>query len=111
VLLTLVLFGTDTWRDFLVAASAAHVDYESGRVKLGAFLSVFGGVRVLGGSAQLGYSLQAAVGVIAAVAVWLVWRHETALPARAASLAAATLVASPFVFFATRHWLQSGCCG
>src|SRR5262249_38097349 len=44
---SLLLFGWQTWHDFLAAAAASHAIYESGRVTFGGFVSPFGAVLLL----------------------------------------------------------------
>ncbi len=95
VLVSLALYGVDTWRDYLAASAAAPAMYESGRILFAGFVSPFGAVRLVGGSPHLAYATQAAATVIAASLVWTVWRRNLPLPLRAATLAAATLVAVP----------------
>jgi Glycosyltransferase family 87 len=97
--LSLILFGPQTWHDFLVAAAASHSVYESGRVTLSAYITPFGAVRVLGGSSALAYAVQAVATLSAAVLVAIVWRRGLPLPMRAAMLASATLVAVPLALF------------
>lgn len=94
-LASVAVFGWQTWHDFLVAASASPEMYASGRIKFAGFASPFGAVRLLGGSISLAYSVQIAISLIAASVVFVVWRCGLSLAVRAATLAAATLVALP----------------
>src|SRR5207237_836783 len=50
VLISLALFGWETWQAFLVTAGAAHSVYESGRILFAGFANPFGAVRLLGGN-------------------------------------------------------------
>jgi alpha-1,2-mannosyltransferase len=95
--LSLILFGWETWHDFLAAAAGSHATYESGRVALGGFVSPFGAVLLLGGTRAAAYAVQAITTLTAGLLVAVVWRHGLSLPIRAATLAAATLVAIPVV--------------
>lgn len=95
VLASVALFGLDTWRDYVAASAAAPAMYESGRILFAGFVSPFGAVRLVGGGVGLAYAIQAAATVTAAALVWTVWRRNLPLPLRAATLAAATLVAAP----------------
>jgi hypothetical protein len=95
--LSLILFGSETWHDFLAAAADSHATYESGRVTFGGFVSPFGAVLLLGGTAAMAYAVQAGFTVTAGLLVGFVWRGNRSLPIRAATLAAATLVAIPVV--------------
>jgi hypothetical protein len=93
--LSLILFGTHTWAAFLAAAAGSHAVYESGRIDLAGFTSPFGLVLMLGGPAALAYALQAVATAAAAGLVAWAWRRDPRPAIRAATLAAATLVAAP----------------
>jgi len=93
--LTLIVFGWETWHGFLAAAAGSHATYESGRINLGALVTPFGGILLAGGTPKAAYMAQAAATLGAGVLVAIVWRRGLPLPVRAATLAAATLVAIP----------------
>jgi hypothetical protein len=95
LLASLALLGSDTWHAFLAAAGASHSMYESGRILFGGFVNPFGAMRLLGAGVAVSYAVQAMFSVIAAVTVAIVWYRGASLPARAAVLASATLVAVP----------------
>jgi hypothetical protein len=57
--------------------------------------NIFGAARLLGAGVPLAYALQAVASLVAAGFVVVVWRCGLSLPTRAATLAAATLVAAP----------------
>jgi alpha-1,2-mannosyltransferase len=99
ILASLALFGWDTWHDFLATAGASHAVYESGRILFAGFTSPFGAVRLLGAPVALAYAVQTAASLAAAMLVFIVWWRNLSLPLRAASLAAATLVAVPVAIF------------
>jgi alpha-1,2-mannosyltransferase len=92
-----MLFGSAAWSDFFTAAAASHDTYESGRIALGGFVSPFGAVLLLGGSPATAYVVQAAATLSSGMLVGFVWHRGLALPLRAATLAAATLVAIPVI--------------
>ena len=94
-LLSLGLFGWQTWQDFLTAAAASHTVYESGKVGFGGFVTPFGAMLLLGGSPAVAYTVQAVATAAAAILVGIVWHQRLPLPIRAAALASATLVAVP----------------
>jgi len=96
---SLILFGWQTWHDFLAAAVASPGVYESGRVTLAGFVTPFGAARLLSGSPAIGYVFQAGVTLAAGALVAVVWRRDLPLPIRAAALAAATLAAVPLALF------------
>jgi hypothetical protein len=91
------LFGWATWCGFFAAAAGSHVIYESGRITFGGLASPFGATLLLGGAKPTAYAAQAAATLAAAVLVAVAWRRGLALPIRAATLTAATLVAIPVV--------------
>jgi hypothetical protein len=97
VLLSALLFGWETWQDFLVLAGGSHTTYESGRIDFAGFVSPFGAIRLIGGSAELAYAVQIVMTLAAAALVGFVWWRDLSLPVRAATLASATLVAIPVV--------------
>jgi len=98
-LLSFVLFGSETWRDFISAAAASTTSYASGHIPFSGYINPFGAVRLLGGTPTIAFAVQASVIVAAAVLVAFVWRRDLALPIKAATLASATLVAAPLAMF------------
>jgi alpha-1,2-mannosyltransferase len=97
--LSTAVFGLAPWRGFVVAALGSHTAYEGGAVDHAAFVNPFGAVLVLGGSPALAYAVQGTAALLCAALVAVVWRRGASLPARAAVLAAATIVAIPVVLF------------
>src|SRR5712691_3742574 len=95
VLASLLLFGAGTWQAFFASVGGSPAMYESGRILFAGMANTFGAARLLGAGAPLAYALQAAASLAAAVVVVIVWRRRLSLPTRAATLAAATLVAAP----------------
>src|SRR5215471_11538179 len=98
-LLSLVTFGWETWREFIVAAAGSSVVYASGRITFDGYVNLFGAVRHLGGARNLAYPMQAAASLSAAALVAFVWYRNFLLPIRAAVLASAALVAAPLALF------------
>jgi alpha-1,2-mannosyltransferase len=94
---SLMLFGWATWSNFFTTLAASHATYESERVAFGGLVSPFGAVLLLGGNSATGYAVQAGATLSAGLLVAFVWRSALALPLRAATLAAATLVAIPVI--------------
>ena len=93
--LSLIVFGWDTWQAFAASAAGAHAIYASGRINFGGLITPFGGVLLAGGTPDAAYMAQAAATFGAGLLVAFVWRRGLPLPIRAATLAAATLVAVP----------------
>jgi alpha-1,2-mannosyltransferase len=94
-LLSLIAFGWQTWQGFVAAAAGSHATYASGRINFGGLVTPFGGVLLAGGTPNVAYMAQAAATLGAGLLVAFVWRRGLPLPIRAATLAAATLVAVP----------------
>jgi alpha-1,2-mannosyltransferase len=95
--LSLMIFGWETWQSFFAAAAGSPATYESGRIAFGGLVSPFGAVLLLGGTPSAAYAMQAAATLAAGLMVAVVWRRGLPLPVRAATLAAATLIAIPIV--------------
>ena len=98
-LLSLSVFGCDTWHDYLAAAAASPAVYQSGRISFTGFINPFGAVLMLGGTPRMAYRVQALTILAAVALVAYVWRRGLSLPIRAATLAAATLAALPIGLF------------
>jgi hypothetical protein len=99
VALSAAVLGWHSWEAFIVAITGSHTTYESGQIDFAAFVSSFGAVRLMGGGPGLAYIVQGAASLAAAALVAIVWRRGLSLPVRAATLAAATLVALPLILF------------
>jgi alpha-1,2-mannosyltransferase len=97
VLLSLGLFGWETWHAYLAAAVDSAATYENGRIDLSGIISPFAGVRLAGGSTAFAYGVQAMATLAAALFVAHIWRQRVSLPVRAAALTAATLVCVPVI--------------
>jgi hypothetical protein len=93
------IFGLAPWTAFLkslpVASQAMLVDGRIGLIKL---QSVFGVARVLGGSPELAWAIQGVLIACLAVAIIWLWRKPIADELKAAGLATAALLATPYVF-------------
>jgi alpha-1,2-mannosyltransferase len=98
-LLSLGVFGWETWRDYLSAAAASPAVYQSGRISFPGFINPFGAVLLLGGTPAMAYRVQAVTILAAGALVAYVWRQGLSLPVRSATLAAATLAALPIGLF------------
>lgn len=99
VTLSVAFFGWETWHAFLVAAAGSPLTYQSGRVDFAAFVSPFGALRLLGADPPTAYIVQGGATLAAAALVASVWWRDLCLPIRAATLAAATLLAVPLTLF------------
>jgi hypothetical protein len=99
-LAALVAFGVATWRGFLAVSPLARAALEQGLVGFEKMPSVFAATRLLGGGVWLAYGLQALAAGAAGLVVVHVARRAHG-PGRGlalgATLAAASLLASPFL--------------
>jgi hypothetical protein len=90
-------FGVDVWPAFLEGARFTRlVVLEAGNTGWHKIQSVFAWVRMWGGSVPLAYGVQAAVTVAVAVALAWLWRSRANFALKAAALAIAALLATPY---------------
>jgi alpha-1,2-mannosyltransferase len=96
-LVSLAMFGVDTWRAFIEASPKARIALEQNMVGDEKMQSVFAGVRLLHGGLTLAYGLQlvAALGVCAALVH--LQRRAFRSNAEGPAMVAAALLASPFL--------------
>lgn len=116
-----LLFGMDVWHAFAESATFTRtVVLETGGTGWEKIQSLFSAVRMWGGSIDAAYAAQAALALgLAASIVWL-WRSQAAFELKAAALAIASLLATPYVLdydlvvlaiaiaFFVRHGLTRG---
>jgi hypothetical protein len=94
---SLALFGAKTYAAFLANAPLARRTLESGLVEWPKMQSAFAAIRLAGGSAAAAYAAQIALALVGAAAVAWAWRGDARCEAKAAVLAAASLLVSPFL--------------
>lgn len=99
VLLSVLLFGGETWHQYFMAAIASPAAYQTGHINRAAYMTPFGAVLFMGGTPGIGYAVQAVATLAAIALVALVWARRLPLPIRAAALVSATLVAIPVALF------------
>jgi arabinofuranan 3-O-arabinosyltransferase len=94
-----IVFGTASWLAFFHwLPVTGEIVLGQGRADFDRLQSLYGLVRAHGGSETIAWSLQAAASLaITAAIVWL-WRSRAPYELKAAALAAATLVATPYVY-------------
>jgi hypothetical protein len=98
VLTSVLLFGPETWRDYLHFASLLRQTIlEQGASGWHRLVSVFGVARLLGADVKLAYVVQAGAALIAAAVVALAWFRGAPAPIRYAALVLGTLLATPYV--------------
>lgn len=94
---TVAIFGFDTWRAFLDATPMATLLLEQGDLGWAFMQSAFAATRLAGGGVGIAYGIQGMVTLAALAAVIWTWRGPAPLALKAAVLAAATPLATPFV--------------
>ena len=116
-----LLFGMSVWHAFAESATFTRtIVLEAGGTGWEKIQSLFSAVRMWGGSIDAAYAAQGALALsLAASIVWL-WRSQAAFELKAAALAIACLLATPYVLdydmvvlgiaiaFLVRHGLERG---
>jgi alpha-1,2-mannosyltransferase len=98
IALSMIILGTDVWLAFRVSmAFTQSVVLEQGGTGWEKIQSMFSAVRMWGASVPLAYGAQSALTLaVAGCIVWL-WRSAAAFELKAAALALACLLATPYV--------------
>jgi alpha-1,2-mannosyltransferase len=96
-LATTLAFGPEVWTAFLASTRFTRlVVLEAGDTGWHKIETVFAWVRMWGGSVALAYAAQGTVTVALALALLWVWRSTAAFRLKAAALAIATILATPY---------------
>jgi arabinofuranan 3-O-arabinosyltransferase len=95
---SIAAFGIGPWEALPQELRAQADDYlvHQNLIRWTSFQTVYGLVRGLHGSAALAWFAQGCATVGVAMIVWLVWRSRVRYPLKAATLSAATLLATPY---------------
>jgi hypothetical protein len=97
--LSWLAFGAASWQAFLHwAPISSRVLIDQGGLDWYRLQSVFAFIRAHGGSEPLAWTVQAIVTVLLAVALVGLWRSRIAFELKAAALATAALLATPYLF-------------
>jgi hypothetical protein len=99
------VLGISVLKGFLAYLSTARLFLESGNAPWEKMPSVFAGLRLLGVPVSWSYGAQSVVAVLAAIAVWHVWRHCKDGQLRGAALMTATFLVSPYGYDYDLAWL------
>jgi arabinofuranan 3-O-arabinosyltransferase len=92
-------FGLDSWAAFVEALPVASQSaLAEGRGDFAKMQSVFTAVRWLGGSETLAWTLHGAALAAVAILVCALWRSRTSFEMKAAALATAALLATPYLY-------------
>ena len=98
-LLSWAAFGSASWQAFIHwMPITSRIVLGEGHADFGRLQSVFGLVRDCGGGETLAWTLQGAASLALAGMIVRLWRSRMAYELKAASLAAACLVATPYVY-------------
>jgi alpha-1,2-mannosyltransferase len=95
ILLSVIVFGWQSWQDYLTVFANSNATYGSGYIDLAAFITPYGAMLLLGSGAGAAYAVQGAATLFAIGLVGFVWRKNLSQPLRATALLAATLIAVP----------------
>jgi alpha-1,2-mannosyltransferase len=95
IVLSLAVFGWETWTAYLAAFVHSDQVYTTGRVDFAGVITPFGASRLLGLDTSVAYAIQIVATMVAVIIVALVWRRSTNHNLRCATLLAATLFAVP----------------
>ena len=98
ILLSFVVFGPESWSGFRTLLPLAGSIASEGLVSWNKMASVYASLRLAGVPEPLAWIVHALVAVTAIVFLWRAWRTSTDIGYRAAALAAATLLISPYLF-------------
>jgi glycosyl transferase family 87 len=105
VLASLLAFGWETWAAFLRHLPVTGAMGTMGAVPWGTMPSPYVFLLALGAPPHAATGVQAAVALFAAFCVWRAWRHkDAAFEAKAATLVAASLLVSPYLFYYDLVW-------
>ncbi len=120
-IVTTAAYGTGVWVAFFDSLHLSRtIVLEQGNTGWHKIQSVFSWVRAWGGSIALAYAAHGAVALAVGVALVRLWRGEAAYPLKAAALALATVIATPYsldydlmllapaIAFLAAHGLQRG---
>lgn len=98
VALSYLTLGSTIWHAFAASTTFTQtVVLETGGTGWEKIQSIFSAVRMWGGSVPLAYSAQAALALALAATLALLWRSAAAFELKAAALATASLLATPYV--------------
>ena len=123
VAVSLVTLGGDVWHAFRESLNFSQtVLLEQGGTGWEKMQSVFSAVRMWGAGNQAAYTVQAALALTLAASLAWLWQSDAAFELKAAGLATASLLATPYVLdydlvvlaiaiaFFVRHGLRRGFC-
>jgi len=97
-LVSYAVFGADTWRAFFSSLRLTRTYIlEQGATGWEKIQSVFSAVRMLGGGIETAYAIHGVVAVLVALTVLWIWYRPLPISLKAAALATATTLITPYV--------------
>jgi alpha-1,2-mannosyltransferase len=102
VLLSVALFGVETWQAYLTAFAGSDSVYGTGRIDYAGIVTPFGAARLLGIGATGAYLTQGVVTAAMGLLLAAIWWLEPNRSPRAAALLSATLLAVPLALLYDR---------
>ncbi|TJW18100.1 MAG: DUF2029 domain-containing protein [Mesorhizobium sp.] len=97
--LSIAVFGTQIWSDFFdTAAKINGIILVDGRADFSKLQSLYGFVRALGGSLTTAWIAQGFLIAVLSTGIIWIWLKKGAFDVKAAALATATVLASPYAF-------------
>ncbi|CAN5339176.1 glycosyltransferase family 87 protein [soil metagenome] len=98
VVASTLFFGMDVWHAFAESATFTRtVVLEAGGTGWEKIQSLFSAVRMWGGGIDAAYAAQGALALSLAISIVWLWRSQAAFELKAAALAIASLLATPYV--------------
>jgi hypothetical protein len=98
VLLSIFAFGLDPWRGFFATTALSSSIAIQGLTGWHKMATVFASLRFAGVAEPIAWILHGACGALGSILVWRIWRETRDPLARAAILAPATVLISPYLY-------------
>jgi alpha-1,2-mannosyltransferase len=96
-LLSLAVFGVDTWKAFFASAPLIRAVLDQQLLSVEKLQSAYGAVRLVGGGSAVAYAVQGGVTVCTLGALFVLLRKPMSSGARGALIATAACLTSPYV--------------
>jgi len=94
-----IVFGTETWAMFLASTPRMTTAVlGEGLAEFGRLQSLYGLIRSLGFGAAAAAAGQAILAIVLAGGIWTLWRSRAAYELKAAGLAAAAVLVTPYLY-------------
>ena len=97
-LVSIAAFGFDPWLQMMPQMARISDEVRNGNVNMDLLVSLYGCLRSLGASHASALAAQSVLSVVLVVGVFKLWRSDAPLALKAAGLASASLLVSPYMF-------------